>query len=157
MNRRDFLSWFSLVGISSSLPFAIAACAQQGTKEQSLSSQPSQSASPTLDVSPRADGFTAVSSLPALKASPTGAIAPPEVAVAIVANPANPDVPLAVNPRCTHTACTVEWQKESDAFVCPCHGARFGASGNVLQGPAEKPLQAYPVKVEGDTILIEIV
>jgi cytochrome b6-f complex iron-sulfur subunit len=157
MNRRDFLSWFSLVGISSSLPFAIAACSQSGTKEQSVSSQPSQSPSPTLDVSPRSDGFTAVSDLPALKASPTGVIAPPEIAVALVANPSDPNIPLAVSPRCTHTACTVEWDKGIDAFICPCHGARFDATGKVLRGPADKPLQTYNVKVEGDTILVKIV
>jgi cytochrome b6-f complex iron-sulfur subunit len=137
------------------LPFAIAACSKSTTSDQSISSQPSPS--PSLDVTPRADGFTAISSLPALKTSPTGVIAPPEVAVAVVANPSNPNVPLAISPRCTHTGCSVEWHKELDVFVCPCHGAKFDPSGKVLRGPAEKPLQSYNVKIEGETILVKIV
>ncbi|NJR65034.1 MAG: ubiquinol-cytochrome c reductase iron-sulfur subunit [Leptolyngbyaceae cyanobacterium CRU_2_3] len=157
MNRRDFLNGFGLVGISFSLPFAIAACSSR-KEGQSASNQPNQTASAAATLStPRADGFTAVSSLSALKNSVSGVIAPPEVDVVLVSHSTNPDIPFAVSPRCTHTACTVEWHKNMDAFVCPCHGARFDSTGKVLRGPAEKPLQAYAVKVEGDDILVQIV
>ena len=45
---------------------------------------------------------------------------------------------------CTHKGCVVEYEHAAKQFVCPCHGARFGLDGKVLQGPAKKPLRSYP-------------
>ncbi|MCU1491186.1 MAG: Rieske (2Fe-2S) domain protein [Acidimicrobiaceae bacterium] len=44
---------------------------------------------------------------------------------------------------CTHAGCTVEFDKQNEAFVCPCHGSVFSAAtGAVMQGPAPSPLPA---------------
>lgn len=44
---------------------------------------------------------------------------------------------------CTHEGCTVDLP-EGGVIPCRCHGARFAAdSGNVLQGPARKPLRRF--------------
>ena len=44
---------------------------------------------------------------------------------------------------CTHLGCTVE--QAGEGFKCPCHGSRYDAQGQVLQGPALKPLPTLRV------------
>ena len=46
----------------------------------------------------------------------------------------------ALDPVCTHAACIVNWNSEEKSWDCPCHGARYDTSGNVLTGPATKSL-----------------
>jgi cytochrome b6-f complex iron-sulfur subunit len=49
---------------------------------------------------------------------------------------------------CPHLGCTVE-NRES-GFACPCHGSRFGADGQLLRGPATKPLTPLGVHITED-------
>ena len=39
---------------------------------------------------------------------------------------------------CTHLGCTVN--RDADGFRCPCHGSVFDEDGQVLSGPAPRPL-----------------
>lgn len=50
---------------------------------------------------------------------------------------------LILNSRCTHLGCTVNWKDEDNAFLCPCHDAKFDATGKVLGGPPPRPLDRY--------------
>ena len=51
---------------------------------------------------------------------------------------------------CTHQGTSVDWQAGSGDFLCPNHGARFSATGQVTMGPANTPLRAIEVSVAAD-------
>jgi len=51
---------------------------------------------------------------------------------------------------CTHQGTPVNWQAGSGDFLCPNHGARFAATGQVTMGPANTPLRAIEVSVAAD-------
>jgi Rieske Fe-S protein len=63
----------------------------------------------------------------------------------------------ALSAKCTHSGCTVEWQKDAkERFVCPCHNSRFDEKGKVLGGPAKAPLPAYTVQAVGTDLVVKV-
>lgn len=63
---------------------------------------------------------------------------------------------LVLNSRCTHLGCTVNWKDEAQAFVCPCHDAKFSKEGVVLGGPPPRPLDRYSQFHVTDAGVLEI-
>jgi Rieske Fe-S protein len=52
-----------------------------------------------------------------------------------------------LSPTCTHLGCRIN-HAEGSQLVCPCHGSRFNARGEVLHGPAGRNL--HPLRYELD-------
>lgn len=70
----------------------------------------------------------------------------------VVTQPAAGDF-KAFSAVCTHQACLVA--KVSDGTIdCPCHGSKFNLDGTVANGPADKPLPAENITVQGDEIVL---
>ena len=47
-------------------------------------------------------------------------------------------------PRCPHMGCALKWNEEEQSWDCPCHGSRFTAEGELLDGPATGNLKKHP-------------
>jgi cytochrome b6-f complex iron-sulfur subunit len=58
----------------------------------------------------------------------------------------------ALDLTCTHLGCTVN--ATAKGFVCPCHGSMFTTSGDVVKGPASRPLKRLAVREQGGNLLI---
>ncbi|MCS6329174.1 MAG: Rieske 2Fe-2S domain-containing protein, partial [Nitrospira sp.] len=46
------------------------------------------------------------------------------------------------------------WDDADKKFLCPCHGSSFDVNGRVTGGPAPRPLDVLPSKVEGGRLLV---
>ena len=61
------------------------------------------------------------------------------------------DIPyLAFSGKCPHLGCAYKWRKHKvlgQVFLCPCHLSIYDASGQVLDGPAPRPLDLLPIQV----------
>lgn len=60
---------------------------------------------------------------------------------------------VALSAACTHQSCIVKYQG-GGVVLCPCHASAFDLNGNVTAGPAPRPLPSYPVRIEGNQIVI---
>ncbi len=60
---------------------------------------------------------------------------------------------VAFSATCTHQGCAVTTVADG-LITCDCHGSQYNvADGSVARGPAEQPLPAVAIVVEGDQIL----
>jgi cytochrome b6-f complex iron-sulfur subunit len=61
---------------------------------------------------------------------------------------------VAFSAVCTHLGCIVQWEKDAQGFLCPCHGGHYSADGAVISGPPPKALAPIPFRVADGTITI---
>jgi 3-phenylpropionate/trans-cinnamate dioxygenase ferredoxin component len=58
---------------------------------------------------------------------------------------------------CTHMGCSLAaGELDGTVVTCACHGSQFDiTNGDVLRGPAERPVRSIPLTVENGEILAE--
>jgi cytochrome b6-f complex iron-sulfur subunit len=61
---------------------------------------------------------------------------------------------VALSAVCTHLGCIIQWEKEKQDFLCPCHAGRYTADGAVISGPPPKPLAKLPLVVANGSITV---
>jgi Rieske Fe-S protein len=56
--------------------------------------------------------------------------------------------------KCTHLGCVVTWNPAEGRLLCPCHDGCFdGATGQVLAGPPQRPLERIDVEERADGMI----
>ena len=148
MKRRSFFRYFSIGWLTSCFPIILSICTPTKSTAQTTTNKDSKPSTPRVD-----SGFTVVGTVADLEKN--GYLQTKEVAV--LRNPSNPQKLIAVNPKCTHQGCDVKWVAGEKRYTCPCHSSNFEANGDVINGPATKPLAAYPAKIVGTQVLVKIV
>ncbi|MGD9054334.1 MAG: ubiquinol-cytochrome c reductase iron-sulfur subunit [Desulfobacterales bacterium] len=63
---------------------------------------------------------------------------------------------LALSRTCTHLGCSVPWIEKEMKFACPCHGSAFDITGSVIEAPAPRALDIYPIAIENNIIKVDI-
>ncbi len=57
--------------------------------------------------------------------------------------------------RCTHLGCTVPWREDEGQFHCPCHGSLYNAKGEVIGGPAPRPLDLFTIDMTSGDVVVD--
>lgn len=62
---------------------------------------------------------------------------------------------LALSRSCTHLNCTVPWVAKEKKFICPCHSSEFDITGEVINPPAPRALNLYPITIENNVLKVD--
>ncbi|MBI5578888.1 MAG: Rieske (2Fe-2S) protein [Deltaproteobacteria bacterium] len=62
---------------------------------------------------------------------------------------------IALSCRCTHLGCTVPWVEKEKKFLCPCHASAFDITGNVINSPAARALDTFPLSIENNIVKVD--
>jgi len=61
----------------------------------------------------------------------------------------------AMSAVCTHLGCLTRPNPNEDGFFCPCHGSHYDLNGNVVSGPAPRPLPHYEVEIDEEVVWVD--
>jgi cytochrome b6-f complex iron-sulfur subunit len=62
---------------------------------------------------------------------------------------------LAMSRSCTHLSCSVPWVSGENRFICPCHSSEFDIRGEVINPPAPRALDLYPIVIENNVLKVD--
>lgn len=62
---------------------------------------------------------------------------------------------LALWQKCTHLGCTVPWREDEGRFHCPCHSSIYTPAGEVVSGPAPRPLDLFPIEIVNGNVVVD--
>ena len=71
---------------------------------------------------------------------------------------------LALWQKCPHLGCAVPWQENQRSedtiaatgrFNCPCHGSIYDRYGQIVAGPAPRPMDMFPLSIRDGRISVE--
>ncbi len=72
---------------------------------------------------------------------------------------------MALYQKCVHLGCTVPWRPEFEFiyegqairgwFRCPCHGSTYLKNGQIVFGPAPRPLDYMRISNEGGRLVVD--
>lgn len=62
---------------------------------------------------------------------------------------------IALYRKCTHLGCAVPWDPAEGKFICPCHASAFENDGEVINPPAPRPLDRFPVTITDGIITVD--
>jgi menaquinol-cytochrome c reductase iron-sulfur subunit len=66
-----------------------------------------------------------------------------------------PDRVTVFSPICPHLGCHFLWDHKINRFACPCHASVYSIDGKVLYGPAPRPLDALPSKIDNGVLYVK--
>jgi Rieske Fe-S protein len=125
----------------------VAACSTYGKKEEAASD------SATTTAAAPASGDTATPAAKAIAKTADVPVGSGVIVDEIVVTQPSAGVFKGFSAKCTHKGCIVD--KVADGTIdCPCHGSKFNLDGTVAKGPADKPLPAENISVQGDSIVL---
>ena len=63
---------------------------------------------------------------------------------------------LAINQRSTYMRCKVVWNPKMRQFNSFCDGSKFNDRGEVVLGPAPRPLGTHPITVRAGSLMVAV-
>ena len=67
----------------------------------------------------------------------------------------SPDGFVAMSATCTHLGCLTRYEADQNRILCPCHGSRFSTDGQVVAGPAPRPLPRVQLTLEDGILVVD--